>query len=339
MNVGLLGLGSWGTALAAHLGRGGHHVAAWTLEAEDRVAIARDRENRRLLPGLMLPDNVRVVETPAAAVAGADVTVMAVPSFAVRIVAREIAAVLPPGPVVNVAKGLEVGTEKLPLQVLAEELGPRRATVSLVGPSHAEEVALGYPTAVVAASRDLAAAEFTQTLFSSERLRVYTNDDALGVELAVALKNVIAIAAGISAGLGFGDNTLGALVTRGLAEMTRMGVALGARPETFFGLAGVGDMVTTSVSRHSRNRHVGEAVGRGERLDDVLAAMTMVAEGVPTTRAAKTLARRTGVDAPIVDRVHAVLFEGEDPRLAIRALMTREPKSEAPAVRADEGGA
>ena len=256
-----------------------------------------------------------------------------------RTVAREIAALLPPGPVVNVAKGLEVGTEKLPLQVLAEELGPERATVSLVGPSHAEEVARGYPTAVVAASRDAAAAEFAQALFSSERLRVYTNDDALGVELAVALKNVIAIAAGISAGLGFGDNTLGALVTRGLAEMTRMGVALGARPETFFGLAGVGDMVTTSVSRHSRNRHVGEAVGRGERLDDVLAAMTMVAEGVPTTRAAKTLARRTKVEAPIVDRVHAVLFEGEDPREAIRALMTREPKSEAPAARADEGGA
>jgi glycerol-3-phosphate dehydrogenase (NAD(P)+) len=182
----------------------------------------------------------------------------------------------------------------------------------------------------VSASRHEAVGRFAQALFAAEHLRVYTNDDVFGVEFAVAIKNVIALAAGIAAGLGLGDNTLGALVTRGLAEMTRLGVRLGARPETFFGLAGVGDLVTTCVSRHSRNRRVGEGIGRGRSADEVLAGMTQVAEGVPTTRAARVLARRAKVEVPIVDRVHAVLFEGEDPREAIRALMTREPKAEQP---------
>lgn len=330
MKTAVLGLGSWGTAIAIHLAEGGHDVTAWTLEAGDREAIRTDGENRRFLPGAMVPATVRIVDTPTAAVAGAEAVVLAVPSFAVREVVRSVAASLPAAPVINVAKGLEKVTRKRMLQVLAEELGESAAAVSLVGPSHAEEVALRYPTVVVAASTNLAAAELTQSLFSDESFRVYTNDDVIGVELAVALKNVIALAAGISAGLGYGDNTLGAILTRGLAEMTRLGLALGARPETFFGLAGVGDLITTSVSRHSRNRRVGEAIGQGRTLEEVMATMDMVAEGVHTARAARELARAARVDMPIVERVCAVLFEGEDPRTAITALMTREPKAEDP---------
>jgi len=330
MKVAVLGLGSWGTALAVHLARNGHAVAGWTHDPAQRRALAAEGENRKYLPGIALPASVAVRGTPEAALAGAEATLFAVPSFALRELARRAAAALPAGPVVNAAKGLEIKTKRLMLQVLDEELGPRTA-VSLVGPSHAEEVARRDPTAVVAASRDAAAAAAVQALFSDEALRVYTNDDVLGVELAVSLKNVIAVAAGIAAGLGFGDNTLGALVTRGLAEMTRLGTRLGARPETFFGLAGVGDLVTTCASRHSRNRRVGEALGRGRSLDEVLAGMSMVAEGVHTTRAARELARDAGVEMPIVERVYAVLFEGEDPREAMKALMTREPKAEDPA--------
>ncbi len=331
MRTAVVGLGSWGTALAARLAGNGHAVRGWTHDPGQRAALARDRENRKYLPGLALPESVRIVDTPTEAVREAEAVVLAVPSFAVREVARGLAPELLPVPVINAAKGLEVGTLELMLQVLSEELGPEQPAVSLVGPSHAEEVARQMPTALVAASVSPDAARTAQDLFSDETLRVYTNDDVVGVELAVSLKNVIALAAGIAAGLGLGDNTLGALVTRGLAEMTRLGAARGARPETFYGLAGVGDLVTTCASRHSRNRRVGEAVGRGESLESVLAGMSMVAEGVTTVRAARDLARRLGTEMPIVDRVYAVLFEGEDPSGAIRTLMTREPKAEDPA--------
>jgi glycerol-3-phosphate dehydrogenase (NAD(P)+) len=330
MKVAVLGLGSWGTALAVHLAGKGHTVAGWTHDPAQRRALARDRENRKYLPGIALPASLAVHETPEEALRGSESTILAVPSFAVRVLARALAPALPEGPVVNVAKGLEIKTKRLMLQVLGEEV-PERAAVSLVGPSHAEEVARRHPTAVVAASREAVAAAAVQALFADDALRVYTNDDVLGVELAVSLKNVIALAAGIAAGLGFGDNTLGALVTRGLAEMTRLGTRLGARPETFFGLAGVGDLITTCASRHSRNRRVGEALGRGQSLEEVLAGMSMVAEGVHTTQAARELATEAGIEMPIVERVYAVLFEGEDPRVAMRALMTREPKAEDPA--------
>jgi glycerol-3-phosphate dehydrogenase (NAD(P)+) len=214
------------------------------------------------------------------------------------------------------------------LPLLAEELGEEHPTASLVGPSHAEEVAKNFPTAVVVASRHAETAQLVQDTFSDERFRVYTNDDILGVELSASLKNVIALASGIALGLGYGDNTLGALLTRGLAEITRLGVKLGARPDTFFGLAGVGDLVTTCCSPHSRNRRVGVAIGRGQTLAEALEGMSMVAEGVRTSRSAYALAFEAGVETPIVDRVHAVLFEGESPREAIRILMTREPRAE-----------
>lgn len=328
MRAAVLGLGSWGTALAAHLAVGGHAVRGWTHDPAQRAALARDRENRKYLPGLALPEGLAVVESPEEALDGAELKVLAVPSFAMRSLVREVAPALGGGPIVNVAKGMEEGSYLLMHQVLAQELGPERPVVALVGPSHAEEVAQSFPTAVVAASRSEEAARIVQDAFSDESLRVYTNDDLLGAELAASLKNVIALASGIALGLGYGDNTLGALLTRGLAEMTRLGAARGARPETFFGLAGVGDLITTCTSRHSRNRRVGERIGRGDTLEEATRGMVMVAEGVRTTRAARDLAGAAGVEMPIVDRVHAVLYEGESPLEAIRVLMSREPKSE-----------
>jgi glycerol-3-phosphate dehydrogenase (NAD(P)+) len=327
MTVGVLGLGSWGTALAVRLAEHGHAVRGWTHDPAQRGALAQDRENRKYLPGLLFPAGMEVVSSPSEALLGADLVLLAVPSFAVRDVAREVRPHLRT-PIVNVAKGLEEGSRKLMLAVLAEELGETAPAASLLGPSHAEEVAVRHPTAVVAASVHPETARRVQETFTDETLRVYTNDDVLGVELAASLKNVIALASGIALGLGYGDNTLGALLTRGLAEITRLGAALGARVETFYGLSGVGDLVTTCASPHSRNRRVGEAVGRGEPLARVLAGMSMVAEGVRTTRAARDLAREAGVETPIVDRVHAVLFEGEPPREAIRTLMTRDLKAE-----------
>jgi glycerol-3-phosphate dehydrogenase (NAD(P)+) len=328
MRVGVLGLGSWGTALAVRLDRRGHEVTAWTLEPGERQALRQDRENKKYLPGLFLPESLKIRDEATEALNGVEMAVLAVPSFAVREIARGLREDLAGTVVVNAAKGLEEGTLATMLQVLSEELGEASPAVSLVGPSHAEEVARDHPTAVVAASRDAGRARVVQEAFVDETFRVYTNDDVVGVELAVSLKNVIALASGIALGLGYGDNTTGALLTRGLAEMTRLGVRMGARADTFFGLAGVGDLITTCVSPHSRNRRVGEAVGKGKTLEEALAVMTMVAEGVHTTRAARELAVRTDTEMPIVERVHAVLFEDEPPRTAIRSLMTREPKSE-----------
>jgi glycerol-3-phosphate dehydrogenase (NAD(P)+) len=327
MKVTILGLGSWGTALAVRMGPR-HELRGWTHDAVQREALRKEGENRKYLPGVSLPPSLSVLNDPAEALRGADLVFFAVPSFAVRDLARAVKRDLGGTPVVNVAKGMEEESGSLPLQVLAEELGPEHPAASLVGPSHAEEAARDHPTAVVATSRDPGTTRLVQGAVTDDRLRVYTNDDPFGVELAASLKNVIAIAAGIAAGLGYGDNTLGALLTRGLAEMTRLGTGLGAKPETFFGLAGVGDLITTCVSRWSRNRRVGEAVGRGEPLARVLEGMTMVAEGVRTTRAARDLARRHGVEMPIVERVYAVLFENQPPMAAIHALMTRERKAE-----------
>jgi glycerol-3-phosphate dehydrogenase (NAD(P)+) len=231
---------------------------------------------------------------------------------------------------VNVAKGIENGTLMRMSQVLSETLGrpDARAIASVVGPSHAEEVSRRLPTAVVSAARDHETAVAARDLFMTPCLRVYTNTDVVGVELAVSLKNVIAIAAGICDGLGYGDNTKGALLTRGLAEITRLGVAMGGRPETFAGLSGMGDLITTCISRHSRNRYVGEQIAAGRPLDDILSSMVMVAEGVRTTTSAVELARRERIEMPIAEQMKLVLFEGKNPREAIGELMMRDPKPE-----------
>jgi len=325
--VAVLGAGSFGTTLAIHLAASGHDVRLWGHDAAALARIESERENRKFLAGIPLPTGVKVQRELEAALGGADFTLFVVPSQAVRSVAARVATSGRAGIPVCASKGLELGTLRRLSEVLAETLGDR-SPVTLTGPSHAEEVARGIPTTVVAASDDEARAGEVQRLLSTPRFRVYTNDDVAGCEYGGALKNVIAIAAGVADGLGFGDNTKGALLTRGLAEMARLGEAMGARRETFSGLTGMGDLIATAVSRHSRNRHVGERLGRGERLDDILGAMVMVAEGVHTARAARDLGRRRGVELPITEQVCA-LFEGRDPQSALLALMTRDLKREA----------
>jgi glycerol-3-phosphate dehydrogenase (NAD(P)+) len=323
----VLGAGSWGTTLAVHLARAGHSSVIWgNVPAElDRMEV--ERENRKFLPGILLPPEVKVQRELEAALAGAEVIVFVVPSQAMREVAGRVAASRPRGLWVSAAKGLEQGSLRRMSEVLDESL--QEPGVVLTGPSHAEEVSRGVPTSVVAASRDEARARVVQELLSTPAFRVYTNDDVTGCEIGAALKNVIAIAAGVCDGLGYGDNTKGALLTRGLAEISRLGVAMGGRRETFFGLTGMGDMITTAMSRHSRNRHVGERLGMGEGLEQVLGSMWMVAEGVHTARAARELGRRHGVEMPITEQVCALLFEGRAPREALTALMTRDLKREA----------
>jgi glycerol-3-phosphate dehydrogenase (NAD(P)+) len=325
--VAVLGAGSWGTTLAAHLARLGHPVRLWDKDEALLGAIEAERENRKFLSGIALPDGIKVHRQVEDALAGADVTLFVVPSHALREVAGRVRSAGARGIPVCATKGLELGTLKRPGEVLVEALGDPDAVV-FVGPSHAEEVSRDIPTSVVAASPSGERAAAVQRLFSNPRLRVYTNEDVAGCEYGAALKNVIAIAAGLCDGLGYGDNTKGALLTRGLAEITRLGVALGGRRETFYGLTGMGDLITTAMSRHSRNRHVGERLGRGETLEQVLGHLVMVAEGVNTARAARDLGRRHGVDLPITEQVCAILFEQRTPRQALDALMTRDLKRE-----------
>jgi glycerol-3-phosphate dehydrogenase (NAD(P)+) len=271
---------------------------------------------------------VTLTTEAAAAIAGADLWVTAIPTAYLREVLSRVAPVVgSPPAVLSLTKGLENGTFLRPTEILTEMLGAARVGV-LSGPSHAEEVSRGLPTSVVAASTDYDFARWVQERFTTDRFRVYTNLDPLGVELAGALKNVIGVAAGICDGLGFGDNAKSALLARGLAEMTRFGVALGAEAQTFMGLAGMGDLITTCVSRHGRNRRVGERLGRGEKLRDILGGMTMVAEGVYTARSVHERAERMGLDLPITGEIYRVLYEDKDPRAAVNDLMLRAPRGE-----------
>lgn len=332
MRTAVLGAGSWGTTLAIVLAENGHEVSLWEFDAALAGTLARQRENARFLPGVAIPSAVAITNDIAVALRDARLVVFVVPSHATRETARKARAsetVAAGATVVCAIKGIEEGTLSRMSEVLREELRIDAAhIVSLVGPSHAEEVSRRVPTSIVAAGTDAAACADVQDAFVRPYFRVYTNDDVVGVEVATSLKNSIAIAAGILDGLGFGDNTKAALVTRGLAEITRLGVAMGASAETFSGLAGVGDLVVTCLSRHSRNRYLGEAIGRGETLEQVLAGMVMVAEGVRTTRAAVELGRRHNVELPIIEMVHRVLFEGHDPKEAVTTLMMRPPRAE-----------
>ena len=323
----VLGAGSWGTTLAVLLAENGHAVRLWGHDPAELAPIESHRENQKFLPGIAIPPGVKVQPQLEAALAGAEFTLFVVPSQAVRDVALRVQATGGGGLRVCASKGLELGTLRRLSEVLAGAGGDGDPVV-LTGPSHAEEVSRGIPTSIVAAALDQARAQAVQRLCSTPRLRVYTNDDVAGCEYGAALKNVIAIAAGVCDGLGFGDNTKAALLTRGLAEIARLGVALGGRRETFFGLAGMGDLIATATSRHSRNRHVGECIGRGETLEQVLGNMVMVAEGVHTARAARDLGHARGVQLPITDQVCAMLFEQRSPREALQALMTRDLKSE-----------
>lgn len=335
MTIAVIGGGGWGTALAALLSGKGHQVRLWVYEEDLAEQIRTTRENARFLPGVSLPPAIAVTSRLAEAATGAEICLLVTPSHALRAVATRLDSEAPGAvagfrTVVIATKGLEPESQKRMSEVASDALpgAPAANAVVLAGPSHAEEVARGIPTAVVAASRDRTRAIEVQQTFSTEAFRVYTNDDVVGVEIAVALKNVVAIAAGLSDGLGFGDSTKGALLTRGLVEIARLGAALGARPETFWGLAGLGDLVATATSRHSRNRRLGEAIGKGATLAEALAASPMVAEGVTTARAAVSLARLHNVELPIAEQVRAILFEGKSARDALRELLTRDLKSE-----------
>jgi glycerol-3-phosphate dehydrogenase (NAD(P)+) len=325
----VLGDGGWGTAVALLLAHhADHRVALWSAREEYGRLLRERRENVRFLPGVPIPQSVELTTDVNRAADGADLWVAAIPTVYLREVLTRVAPRLRPGPpVLSVAKGLERDTFARPTEIVTQVLGAGRTAV-LSGPSHAEEVSRGLPTSVVAASRDPELARQVQRWFSTDRFRVYTNADPLGVELAGALKNVIGVAAGVGDGLGFGDNAKSALLARGLVEITRFGAALGADPETFAGLAGLGDLITTCVSRHGRNRRVGERIGRGERLADILASTEMVAEGVYTAHSVHHRALQMGVDMPITAEVYRMLYEGKDPRAAVTDLMTRSPKEE-----------
>lgn len=325
--VAILGDGAWGTALAMVLVERGASVIQWAHSAERAAEIQSGRENRRYLPGHRLPDGITVSAEPTC-FEHADLIVSAVPSRYLREVVSGLIDHCQQGrPFISATKGLEFPGLTRPTQVLAELLGERPLAV-LSGPSHAEEVAARMPTAVVAASADPGLALRVQDLFTTERFRVYTSDDPIGVEFGGALKNVLSIAGGMVDGLGFGDNTKAALLTRGQAEMARLGVALGGRAETLGGLSGMGDLVVSCVSRHGRNRAVGEGIGRGRSLDEVLADIPGVPEGVSTAKAVVELADKHRIDMPICREIHAVLYGGKAPLEAVRDLMTRQQKDE-----------
>jgi glycerol-3-phosphate dehydrogenase (NAD(P)+) len=328
MNCGVIGAGAWGTALADLLTRNGDDVQLWAYEPDVADAINKRHENTRFLAGNPLAPALRATNDLAQALTGAELVVMATPSQVLRPIARAaMASIAESTPVVIASKGLERETLSLMTQVAAEEL-PRATVVALSGPSFAGEVVRCQPTAVVVASDDSDAAALVQRAFSSPYFRAYTHTDIVGVELGGALKNVMAVATGIAEGLGLGFNARAALITRGLAEMTRLGVSLGAEQGTFAGLAGLGDLVLTCTGSLSRNRAVGIELGKGRNLEDVLRDTETVAEGVVTAQSARELARRSGVEMPIVDTVNRVLFEGQPARSAIGALMTRELRSE-----------
>lgn len=327
----VLGAGSWGTALASVLAHKGHDTILWAREDDVAAAIDRAHTNETFLPDIELPHSLRATSSLEPALRGADFVVSVIPAQFTAAVWHSAAPFVDPGAcIVSASKGIEVATLRRMDEVFVGLLGPavRERFAVLSGPSFALEVAHRQPTAVVAASVQPAVAQHVQELFSTDAFRVYTNRDVVGVELGGALKNVMAVAAGVAAGLGFEHNTRAALITRGLDEITRLGVAMGARRETFAGLAGLGDLVLTCTGELSRNRSVGFRLGQGESLDGILAEMRSVAEGVQTVRAVTQLARRHEVEMPIAEEVRAMLVEGRPPREALANLMSREPKSE-----------
>ncbi|CAN5480651.1 NAD(P)H-dependent glycerol-3-phosphate dehydrogenase [soil metagenome] len=327
MKVSVIGAGAWGTALASVAAENGHDIVMWAREEHVVDEINAVHTNSTFLPDVTLSSAIRATQS-IDDVQGADVTIIATPTQFIRSVLTSHVKFFSSTTIVNVAKGIEVGTQ-LRVSQLIENVGVTPLDYVVVsGPSHAEEVVRRMPTTVVAASSSIEAAQRIQTVLSTETFRVYTSGDVVGVEICGALKNVIAIAAGIVDGIGFGDNTKAALITRGLAEIARLGVALGAHQQTFFGLAGLGDLFVTCASVHSRNRYVGEQIGKGKSLSSILDGMSAVAEGVSTTKAARELAASVGVELPIASKVSSIIFDGEDPKDAIRELMLRPMKHE-----------
>ena len=328
MKITVVGSGGWGTALAVMLSKNGNDVTLWSFEKQEFERLNNDRENRAFLPGVLFPEGLKCTDDLSLA-EESEIVVMAVPSFAVRATAAKLSEYITDKHiVVNVAKGIEKETSKRLSEIIKEELSAKCEIVVLSGPSHAEEVGRGVPTAIIATSRSKKAAETVQDVFMNENFRVYITDDIIGVELGAALKNVMALAAGICDGLGLGDNSKAALMTRGLAEMVRLGLALGGKEETFSGLAGLGDLIVTCMSMHSRNRRAGILIGEGTPTDKALEKIGAVVEGYYATQSAIQLAKRVGVEMPITAEVYRILFEGADAKESLVKLMARDKRIE-----------
>jgi glycerol-3-phosphate dehydrogenase (NAD(P)+) len=327
MKIAVLGAGAWGTALAIALSRR-HEVFLWARDAAQAGAMRTARENSRYLPGCALPATLAVGADFAAAAGASELNLLATPLSGLRDTLRRLRAVAPATPVLWVCKGLEAGSQMLPHQIVAAELGAGAPCGALTGPSFAEEVARGLPTAITLAAADGAFAEAMAAVLHNSRLRVYANHDVVGAEVGGAVKNVMAIAAGISDGMGFGLNARAALITRGLAEITRLGLALGGRRETFMGLAGMGDLILTCTGDLSRNRRVGLALAQGRSLEQILHELGHTAEGVSSAREVAVLAGRLGIEMPITEAVRSVLYDGVPASQAVELLLGRDPKLE-----------
>lgn len=327
-NVGVMGAGSWGTALALLLHSNGHQVTVWSINEEEVEMLSKEREHKSKLPGVKIPEDMVFTSDMETAIKEKDFLVLAVPSAFTRGTARNMKPFVKEGQIiVDVAKGIEEDTLMTLSQQIEEEIPQANAAV-LSGPSHAEEVGRGLPTAVVIGAKTEETARYLQEMFMNHVFRVYISSDMLGMELGGALKNVIALAAGIADGMGYGDNTKAALITRGIAEIARLGVKMGGAIESFTGLTGIGDLIVTCASVHSRNRKAGYLMGQGKTMEEAMAEVKMVVEGVYSAKAAAKLGKKYGVALPIVDKVNEVLFEGKDPKEAVDELMLRDSKAE-----------
>lgn len=327
-NVGIMGAGSWGTALALLLHKNGHQVTVWSINEEEVEMLTKEREHKSKLPGVKIPEDMIFTSDLETAVTGKDFAVLAVPSPFTRSTARSMRPFVKEGQIlINVAKGIEESTLKTLSEQIEEEI-PQADVAVLSGPSHAEEVGRGLPTSVVVGAKTKETAEYLQGMFMSEVFRVYTSPDILGIELGGSLKNVIALAAGMADGLGYGDNTKAALITRGIQEIARLGVKMGGAIESFTGLTGIGDLIVTCASVHSRNRKAGYLMGQGKTMQEAMDEVKMVVEGVYSTKAAVALGKKYDVDLPIIEQVNAILFEGKNAGEAVKELMMREGKAE-----------
>lgn len=328
-SIGILGAGAWGTTLAILLHNKGYKIKLFEYFPEYSEILNKKRENIKFLPGISIPKNIFITSDLSESIEGASTLILAVPSFAMRNILNKLNSLeITKKLIVNVTKGIEEDTCLRMSQIIREILKDKVEIIVLSGPSHAEEVSKNIPTAVVVASNNDEKSKFVQDMFTTSFLRVYTSDDIAGVEYGGSLKNIIAIATGISDGLNYGDNTRAALITRGLVEITRIGVSLGAKKETFFGLSGLGDLVVTCTSRFSRNRFVGIEIGKGKTLEDILSNMDMIAEGVKTTKAAYKLSIEKKIDMPITKEVYDVLFNKKNAKDAVHSLMMRTQKKE-----------
>ncbi len=327
-NVGVVGAGSWGIALAKLLHKNGHRVCVWSIIEEEVKMLSQKREHVDKLPGVKLPEDMEFTTDLAKTVSGKDLVVLAVPSPFIRSTSHNLKNLISEGQIlVNVAKGIEEASLMTMSEIISQEV-PQAKVAVLSGPSHAEEVGREIPTTIVVGAKEKKTAEYVQNIFMNEVFRVYISPDVCGIELGAALKNVVALAAGIADGLGYGDNTKAALITRGIAEISRLGIAMGGKAETFNGLSGIGDLIVTCASKHSRNRRAGVLIGQGKTMKEAMDEVKMVVEGVYSAKAAMKLAAKYQVSLPIIEQVNKVLFENKPADEAVRELMLRDKKIE-----------